>query len=149
MKKIDEMSWGGNFELHLKHVPSSENLADAPSRALSDLDCFLSDDIWALVQASFGPHTFDLMSLDSNCRRGTDGSLLPHYSPWPTPLSSGVNTFAQPLPFEHNVYVFPPFVLVGPLLRFFLDQHQRFTFDSLSSYLGYTHIVIVGRFFRL
>ena len=68
------------------------------------------------------------MSLDSNCRRGRDGSFLPHYSPWPTPYSLGINVFAQPIPIEHNVYVFPPFVLVGPLLRYFFDQRQRFAF---------------------
>lgn len=74
-------------------------MVDAPSRALSDRDCSLSDKVWARVQASLGPHTFDLMSLDSNCRRGRDGSLLPHYSLWPTPYSSGVNILAQPICF--------------------------------------------------
>ena len=128
LKKIEEMSRAGNFVLHLKYVPSSENIADAPSRALTDIDCSLSEEAWARVQARFGPHTFDLMSLDSNCRRGRDGSFLPHYSPWPTPYSLGVNVFAQPIPIEHNVYVFPPFVLVGPLLRYFFDQRQRFAF---------------------
>ena len=48
--------------------------------------------------------------------------MLPHYSPWPTPASEGVNAFAQPIPLEHNIYAFPPFVLLGPLLRYFLDQ---------------------------
>lgn len=62
--------------------------------------------------------------------RGRDGNLLPHYSPWPTPNSSGTNVFAQPIP-GHNIYVFPPFVLVGPLLRYFFDQRQRFTFTII------------------
>ena len=79
-------------------------------------------------QTPFEPHTYDLMSLDSNCRRGRDGRFLPLYSPWPTPYSSGVNIFAQPIPIENNIYVFPPFVIVGPLLRYFFDQHQRFGF---------------------
>ena len=48
--------------------------------------------------------------------------MLPHYAPWPTPASEGVNVFAQPLPLEHNIYAFPPFVLLGPLLRYFLDR---------------------------
>ena len=63
---------------------------------------------------------FDLMSLDSNCRRGRDG-LLPHYSP-----NSLEVVFARPILMEHDVYVFPPFVLVGPLLRYFSDQCQHF-----------------------
>lgn len=46
------------------------------------------------------------MSLDNNCCKDRNGNLLPYYLPWPTPNSSGVNVFAQPLPFEHNVSVF-------------------------------------------
>ena len=106
LKEIQEMSRAGNFVLHLKYVPSSENIADAPFRALTDIGCSLSEDAWARVQAWFGPHTLDLMTLNSTCRRG---SLLPHYSPWPTPYSLSVNVFAQPIPTKHNVYVFPPF----------------------------------------
>ena len=85
--------------MHLRYVPSSKNIADAPSRALTDIDYSLSDEAWARVQAQFGPHKVDLMSLDSNSRRGRDGSLLP----WPTPYTSGVNVFVQPIPIEHNV----------------------------------------------
>ena len=128
LKKIEQMSRAGNFDLHLKHVPSSENIADVPSRALTDIDRSLSDEAWAQVQARFGPHTFDLMSLDSICRRGRDESLLPHYSSWPTPYSLGINVFTQPIPIEHNVYAFPSFVLVGPLPWYFFDQRQRFAF---------------------
>jgi len=131
LKKIEEMSRAGNFALHLKYIPSNENFADVCSRTLSDIDCSLSKEAWARVQARFGPHRFDSMSLDSNCRRGRDGSLFPHYSPWPTPYSLGVNVFAQPIPVEHNVYVFPPFVLVGPLSRYFFDQRQRFAFTVI------------------
>ena len=62
LKKIEEMSRTGNFVSHLKYVPTSENIADAPSCALTDINCSLSDEAWARVQARFGPHTFDLMS---------------------------------------------------------------------------------------
>lgn len=91
------MSGAGNFTLHLKYmyIPSNENVADTPSRTVSDIECSLSEEAWARVQAMFGPHTFDLMSLDSNCRSERDGSLLPHYSPWPTPFSSRVNVFCS------------------------------------------------------
>ena len=61
-------------------------------------------------------------ALDNFGRRDLSGLMLPHYSPWPTPTSEGVNAFAQPIPLEHNIYTFPPFVLLGPLLRYFLDQ---------------------------
>ena len=131
MERVEEISSTGNFALHLTHVPSSGNIADAPSRALSDSDCCLSTVAWARVQSRFGPHTFDLMSLDRNGCRGRDGNFLPHYSSWPTPNSLGTKVFAQPIPSEHNVYLCPPFVLVGPLLRYFLDQHQRFAFTII------------------
>ena len=36
MKRVEEMSCTGNFALHLKYVPSTENVADAPSRSLSN-----------------------------------------------------------------------------------------------------------------
>ena len=71
---------------------------------------------------TFGPHSFDLMALDSNCRRDRSGLKLPHYSPWPTPASERVNAFLQPIPLEHNIYAFLPFVLLGTLWKYFLDQ---------------------------
>ena len=122
------MSCAGNFALHLKHIPSTENVADAPSRALSDIDCSLSTVVWALVQLNFGLHTFDLTSLDSNCSRGRDGNFLPHYSPWPTPNSSGTNVFAQLIPSGHNIYVFPPFHPRRTALALFLGSTPALRF---------------------
>ncbi|CAH3174858.1 unnamed protein product [Porites evermanni] len=52
---------------------------------------------------------------------GCSGSPLPPFTPFPTPGSRGVNVFAQDLASQENAYVFPPFILVGPLLRF-LDK---------------------------
>ena len=62
---------------------------------------------------------------------GMEISCPTTHSPWPTPNSSGTNVFAQPIPSEHNVYVFSPLVLVGPFLRYFLDQRQRFAFTII------------------
>ena len=59
----------------------------------------------------FGPHTFDLMSLDSNSRRDLHGNRLPHFTPCHTPESSGINVFAQQLPVRENLYVFLPLYL--------------------------------------
>ena len=44
LKKIEEMSYAGNFALHLKNVPSNKNIAAAPFRPLSDIDCSLSEE---------------------------------------------------------------------------------------------------------
>ena len=37
------------------------------------------------MERLFGPHSFDLMSLDSNCQKDVYGNPLPHYTPWATP----------------------------------------------------------------
>ena len=76
-----------------------------------------------------GPHSFDLMSLYSNCQRDRIGNALPHFTTWPTRGSAEVNVFAKPLPARQNIYVFPHFVLIGPLLRYIFshDFHDVFT----------------------
>ena len=112
VKEILECSRQLNLAIDVHYVPSRDNMADAPSRACLDLDCMLSEQTWNSVESRFG----------SNCRRDRSGLMFPHYSPWPTPASEGVNAFAQPIPLEHNIYAFPPFFLLGPLLRYFLDQ---------------------------
>ena len=113
----------------MHYVPSSENPADIPSRKVSDIDCMLSERAWEPVECLFGPHTFDLMSLDSNCQRDGKGRCLPHFTPCATPSSCGINVFAQSLPLDHNLYVFPPFVLIAPLLKCMFEQdfHGAFT----------------------
>ena len=78
------------------------------------------------------------MALDSNAMTDQDGDLLPHFTPYPSPQSCGVNIFAQDLssgaPFLKHPYVFPPLTLVGPVLRF-LNVHQRpCTFVVLDVY---------------
>lgn len=118
-----------NFSLDVHYVPSSENPADIPCRKVSDIDCMLSERAWEPVERLFGPHTFDLMSLDSNCQRDGQGQCLPHFTPCVTPGSCGIKVFAQSLPLDHNLYVFPPFVLIAPLLKCMFEQdfHGAFT----------------------
>jgi len=117
-----------NIHLSLLYIPSGENPADEPSRKLSPADCKLSEHLWSLLQEHprfGGPsgHSIDLMALDSNAQAGNDGTPLPHFTPYPTPGSSGVDLFAQDLsnsrgnPRLQNSYVFPPIILIGPVLR--------------------------------
>ena len=91
IKAILRCSQEFNFSIDMQYVSSAENPADAPSRRHSDLDCTLSEEAWSRVQRLFGPHTFDLMSLDSNNRRDLHGNHLPHFTPCHTPESSGIN----------------------------------------------------------
>lgn len=83
--------------------------------------------IWPSLERLFGPHLFDLMSLD--CKISTAG-LCPTTRPGlpPDPLGS---TFSL-IPYRLDtiyIYVFPPFVLLGPHLRYVVDQelHEAFT----------------------
>ena len=123
-----------NFSLDIHYVPSSTNLADFPSRKVSDMDCMLSKRAWWQVEHLFRPHTFDLMSLDSNCHHDGTGQCLLYFTPCAAPCSSGINVFAQSLPSNHNLYVFLPFVLIVTLLKCILEQdfHSAFTIIILD-----------------
>ena len=82
----------------------------------------LSPAAWSILQHRYDPHDFDLCALDSNAQRDREGHVLPHFTPGPTPASSGVNIFAQGVSKERNLYVFPPMVFLGPVLRFLLQS---------------------------
>lgn len=124
-----------NIDLHLLYIPSKCNPADIQSRILSFQDTMLSPQAWLLVQKRFGPHTVDLMALDSNAMVDDGGKPLRHFTPCSTPKSSGVNLFAQNVTDELNPYVFPPFCLISPVLSFLVEQKPKcctFVFPALS-----------------
>ena len=122
-----------NIQLNLQYLPSQENQADAPSRRLSPLDVKLSVTAFAAVDQAFGGsggHSFDLMALDSNAPMGRNGIPLPHFTPFLSPCSAGVNLFCQDLRSVSqmsNPYVFPPFGLIGPVLKFLYGFKIPFT----------------------
>ena len=104
-----------NILLQQPFIPTNENPADAPSKRLLTLDSMLNPRLWGRVQSEFGGpggHTCDLMALDSNVMKGFYGRSLPHFTPRPSPESSGVNVLAQSLSgevtFLDSPYVFPP-----------------------------------------
>ena len=124
-KKLYQTVFSRNLQLELSHISSGDNEADGPSRRLSCMDAMLTPKIWLQVQKAFGGkegHSFDLMALDSNAQVDWHGNHLPHFTPWSTPMSKGVNLFAQDLSDGsldmRNPYVFPPFCLVGAVLKF-------------------------------
>ena len=130
-----------NVSLHLSYVPSAANPADVPSRRQSLLDSRLSNSVWRVVQDEFeGPtgQTCDLTTLDSHMMKDRLGNPLPHFTPYLSPGSLGVNLFAQDLcQFARvltRLYVFPPLVLVGPLLRFLQTYRQACTVVILDIY---------------
>ena len=119
IKDLFSLSVNLNIYIRMTYVPSDSNSADSPSRFYSDLDCTLSQVTWSHFESQFGPHSFDLMSTQSNIMKDASGRDLSFFSPFPMQGSSGVNIFSQDLSPYENYYVFPPFVLIGPLLRFF------------------------------
>lgn len=130
-----------NILLRLSYVPSQENPADLPSRRVSSLDSKLSTEVWEKIQREFGGedgHSIDLMALDSNVMIDKLGHPLPHFTPHPSPLSLGVNFFAQDLSRHAMVmqrpYIFPPLVLVGAVLRFLRFHRQSYTIVVLDIY---------------
>ena len=129
IKSIFKLSLRASIGLTLYHVPSKENWADCPSRALSANDCMLTGQARQNLERRWGPHTIDLMSLDSNVHNGTDGLHLRHFTQpiWPTPNSIGVNLFAQSVNSSENPYVFPPTPMIGPVLRFLFSMGCNFT----------------------
>lgn len=75
-----------NIDLNISYVPSGSNLADNPSRSFNSLDTMLSGKSWSVAESYSGPHSIDLMSLDSNVMRLTDGKALNYFAPCHTPL---------------------------------------------------------------
>lgn len=122
MKKIFNYIFTNNIDLHIQYIPSKLNAADTPSRVIDMADTMLSEQATYLVQTLFGPHSVDLMATDSNCLRNLDGSKVKHYTKDPTPLSDGINIFSQELSQEENAYVFPPFAIIFPVLKYLQEQ---------------------------
>ena len=123
-----------NILLHILYVPSQENPADAPSRRLSSLDYTLASEMWnevKLTSRGGQGHSCDLMALDSNAMSDRLRHHLPHFTPHPSPGSIGVILFAQDLTQFYTImqrqYVFPPNVLVGPVLPFLQSYWQSCT----------------------
>lgn len=105
------------------------------------LDSTLTPAMWKKVQHECGGdtgHSCDLMALDSNAMTDLSGSPLPHFSPFPSPGALAVNLFAQDLTCYQSIlsrpYVFPPLVLVGPLLKFLRTYRQSCSVVVLDKY---------------
>ena len=125
LKSLFQTTISLNCELKLLYIPSKNNPADRPSRKLSLIDSRLSQLAWKKVESLHGPHTFDLMALDSNAMTDSSESPLPHYTPFPLPDSRGTNIFSQTLTQTENYYCFPPFCMVESVLSFLLYESCR------------------------
>ena len=127
LKSLFEFSYSRNLCLSLVYVPSKDSPADTLSRALSDLDCSLSSAAWKRIDTAFGQHTLDLMTIPCNVMSDRSGRPLRFFSPFPCAQAVGTNVFAQVFPPSENAYVFPPFVLIGPLFTLLSSQGCSFS----------------------
>ena len=111
MKHIFDICQMHNLDLSLSYIASQENPADLPSRLIRKADTRLSLRAWLVVDQVCGGtkgHTVDLMALDSNAMPNRSGQPLPHFTPYPTPESKGVDMFSQSIGSEEVCYVSPP-----------------------------------------
>ena len=127
LKDIFSFTMSRRSSLNLMYVPSKVNPVDAPSRYLSDLDCSLSPIPWHQVDTAFGPQTIDLMALPFNVQADRASRPLRFFAPLPCAQALGINVFAQDISSDENAYVFPPFVLIGPLLKYLRSQQCTFS----------------------
>ena len=67
-----------------------------------------------------------------------DGKPLPHFTPYPSPASVGVDVFSQDLRncdgLETNVYCFPPFTFIKALLS--VTPNALIQMTSVSSFVS-------------
>lgn len=63
------------------------------------------------------------MAIPANVIRDASGQPLKLFSTFPLKQAEFSNVFSQMLTSSDNAYVFPPFVFIGPLLRFLSAQH--------------------------
>ena len=106
--------------LKLSWISTDANPADAPSRVVDRSDAALSDKLRRKIWGCYGPFSFDLMALPSNVFRSPSGRPLPFFSRFPLPSASGTDVFAQSAP-EGRLYAFPPFCVIVPLIRLFME----------------------------
>ena len=127
LKEVFYLTLSANFHVILHFVPSQENPADSPSHIPSDRECMLSPASWQSIQRAFGLHAIDLMATSDNVQKDLSGRALPFFAPTSSLQALGVNVFSQVIVPSYNAYVFPPFVLVGPLIRFLATQGCPYT----------------------
>ncbi len=94
LKQLAEVCAERNLLLKMEYIPSADNEADGLSREVSKTDATLAPRVWERIQQLYGGlsgHTIDLMALDSNAMVDRLHEKLPHFTPWSTTDSNGIN----------------------------------------------------------
>ncbi|CAG2188282.1 unnamed protein product [Mytilus edulis] len=123
MKEIFQLTFQQNCNLSLSYIHTSQNPSDYLSRVYSKSDASISKRTWIYIQQKFGPHSVDMFSLDSNAMLDNEGFEISHFTPYKTPLSSGVDAFAQIYKSSEIYYAFPPFCLISAVVKFIIQEN--------------------------
>ena len=78
----------------MQYIQSGSNPADKESRRLSGKDATLVKEKWVVVEDAFGPHSVDLMAVESNAMLDSNQNRLKYYSPFPMASAAGVRFFS-------------------------------------------------------
>ena len=116
-----------SFELKLELVESKLNLADPFTREDVLNDLRLTNKFYFQVWNRFGPFQWDIMASSVNVKTDTLGKKLKFFSRYFSKGCDRVNVFQQNISTLDEVYCFPPFGLVSPILSLLKEQKASAT----------------------
>ena len=116
-----------SFELKLELVESKLNLADHFTREDVLNDLRLTNKFYFQVWNRFGPFQWDIMASSVNVKTDTLGKKLKFFSRYFSKGCDRVNVFQQNISILDEVYCFPPFGLVSPILSLLKEQKASAT----------------------
>ena len=112
----------GEFFISVQYVQSEINVADKYTRESPGLEASLSQHHFKQVWDKWGPFDWDLMATSANVKKDPNGRKLFFFSRYYDPGAKGTNIFNQELIFLERVYCFPPFPIIGMLLKHLEQQ---------------------------
>ena len=122
-KHIYWLQQHGGFHIALEYVKSADNTADKFTRESPGLEASLNQLTFNTLWEKWGPFEWDLMATAANVNKDPQGNKLKFFSRYYDSQAKGTNLFAQQLRFTQKAYCFPPFPIIGMVIKF-LEQHK-------------------------
>jgi len=121
-KQIFWLQYFGGFHIALEYVRSEDNKADKFTRESPGLEASISHESFMHIWEKWGPFQWDLMASAANVNKDPRGLKLNYFSRYYDPSSSGVNVFAQNVTMLKEIFCFPPFPIIGMVLKYLEQQ---------------------------
>ena len=121
-KQIYWLQHYGGFHIALEYVRSERNIADKFTRESPGLEASISHECFMKNLGKMGPFQWDLMAPTTNVNKDPKGLKLRYFSRYYDPQSEGVNVFAQDLSKLKEIFCFPPFPIIGMVLKYLEQQ---------------------------